>query len=313
MVTLSAAGAAPGVTVMVVVRVIANHVTVMVTEVVDVTALVVTGNAALEAPPLTTRSAGTWTTAGLLDARSTDAPSVAAVKSTVPVADPLPTTLVGATDTAASDAPAGVAWLTTSVAVRGTLAIAAVMVTKVSGANAFDVIVKVADDEPAGTTTAAGTAAAPGALLNRSTVVGTVSAKPVVTVPCELAPSRTWSGLTDNEEMKLARAVPGRPNTVAETTSVVRSTRERRMRPESPTATHGALTLGKVAWLFPLGKRSRSAAAGRGQRGPGVGRHVDAHPAVVVAGHQDRQDVSEGQGDPAGEMYGDRSRVDLRL
>src|SRR3954470_23012222 len=246
-VTRSAAGGVPGVTVIVVVRVTPTHAALMVTVVLDVTGFVLTGKAALAAPPLTTVSLGTCTTAGLLEDSKTFAPFVTPVKVTVPVAAPPPTTLVGATDTAVSDGPAGVAWLTTSVAVRGTLAIAAVMVTNVSGAAALVVIVNVADDEPAGTTTVAGTAATFGALLNSSTVVGTVSAKSVVTVPCELAPSRTWSGFTDNDEMKLARAVPGRPNTAAATTRVVRSTRARRMCPARANAAVGALTLGKAA------------------------------------------------------------------
>src|SRR3954447_488353 len=230
MVTRSVAGGVPGVTVMVVVRVSANHDAVIVTVRVEVTADVLTGNAPLDAPPLTTVSAGTFTTAGLLVDSCTFAPSVAAVNRTVPVAEPPPTTLVGVTDTDVSEGPAGVAWLTTSVAVRGTLAIAAVIVTNVSGAAALVVIVNVADDDPAGTTTLAGTAATEGAPLNSSTVVGTVSAKSVMTVPCELAPSRTLSGLTDSEEMKLARAVPGSPTTAAEMSSAVR-TRARRMPP----------------------------------------------------------------------------------
>src|SRR4051812_43865563 len=229
-VTRSVGGGVPGVTVIVVVRVRANHEAAIVTVRVVVTAVVATGNAPLDAPPLTTVSAGTCTTAGSLVDNRTFAPSVAAVNRTVPVAEPPPTTLVGVTDTDVSEGPAGVAWLTTSVAVRGTLAIAAVIVTNVSGAAAFVVIVNVADDDPAGTTTLAGTAATEGALLNSSTVVGTVSAKAVVTVPCELAPPRTLSGLTDSEEMKLAFAVPGRPTAVAEMSSAVR-TRARRMPP----------------------------------------------------------------------------------
>src|SRR3954453_14427282 len=229
-VTRSAAGGVPGVTVMVVVRVTPTHAALMVTLVLDVTGFVLTGKAALAAPPLTTVSLGTCTTAGLLEDSKTFAPFVTPVKVTVPVAAPPPTTLVGATDTAVSDGPAGVAWLTTSVAVRGTLAIAAVMVTNVSGAAALVVIVNVAELEPAGTTTLAGTAATDGAPLNSSTVVGTTSAKSVVTVPVELAPSRTLSGLTDSDEMKLARAVPGRPTIVAEMSSAVR-TRARRMPP----------------------------------------------------------------------------------
>src|SRR4051794_41445917 len=131
MVTLSAAGAAPGVTVIVVVRLIANHDAVIVTIFVDVTALVVTEKAALDAPPLTTRSTGTWTTDGLLEDKATNAPSVAAVKRTVPVAAPPPTTLVGATDTEVSVGPDGVACLATSVAVRGAVVVVAEIVPNV--------------------------------------------------------------------------------------------------------------------------------------------------------------------------------------
>src|SRR4051794_28265944 len=229
-VTRSAAGGVPGVTVIVVVRVTPTHAALMVTVVFDVTGVVLTGKAAVAAPPFTTVSLGTCTTAGLLVDSRTFAPFVTPVKVTVPVAAPPPTTVVGVTDTDVSEGPAGVAWFTTRVAVRGTFAIAAVMVTKVSGAAALVVIVNVAELDPAGTTTVAGTAATEGAPLNSSTVVGTTSAKPVVTVPVELAPSRTWSGLTDNDEMKLACPVPGRTTTVAAMTTTARRS-ARRMPP----------------------------------------------------------------------------------
>src|SRR4051812_49749285 len=57
-VTRSVGGGVPGVTVIVVVRVRANHEAVIVTVRVVVTAVVATGNAPLDAPPLTTVSAG---------------------------------------------------------------------------------------------------------------------------------------------------------------------------------------------------------------------------------------------------------------
>jgi hypothetical protein len=57
--TVSAAAGAPGETVSVVVRVTPNHVAVIVTVLVAVTGDVVTGNAAVACPPLTTVSAGT--------------------------------------------------------------------------------------------------------------------------------------------------------------------------------------------------------------------------------------------------------------
>src|SRR4051794_7689948 len=229
-VTRSAAGGVPGVPVMVVVRVTPNHAAVMVIVRFEVTDFVLTEKAALAAPPLTTRSAGTCTTAGSLVDSRTSAPSVAPLKVTVPVAAPPPTTLFGATDTDVSEGPAGVAWFTTSVAVRGTLPIAAVMETNVSGAAALVVMVNVAVVDPVGTTTVAGTAATVGSELKSSTVVGTTSAKAVVTVPCDEAPSRTWSGFTDNAEIELACPVPGRTRTVAEVSSAV-TRRARRMPP----------------------------------------------------------------------------------
>ena len=58
----------------------------IVTVVGALTADVLTANAPLDAPPLTTTSGGTRSTAGLLLERSTFAPSVAPVNVTVPVA-----------------------------------------------------------------------------------------------------------------------------------------------------------------------------------------------------------------------------------
>lgn len=69
-------------TVSVVVRVTLNQVAVMVTVVVTLTPDVVTGNAALDAPPLTTTSGGTWATAGLPLDSWTFAPLVAPVNVT---------------------------------------------------------------------------------------------------------------------------------------------------------------------------------------------------------------------------------------
>src|SRR3954451_2003435 len=85
MVTRSVAGGVPGVTVIVVVRVSANHDAVIVTVRVEVTAEVLTGNAPLDAPPLISVSVGTCTTAESLVDSWTFAPSVAAVNRTVPV------------------------------------------------------------------------------------------------------------------------------------------------------------------------------------------------------------------------------------
>ena len=145
-------------TVIVVVFVTPNQRAVIVAVVGALTAVVVTANAPLDAPPLTTVSAGTWT-AGLLLESWTTAPSVARVKRTVPVAPPPPTTVVGVTDTADSCAPAGVAALTERFAVRGTLPTAAMICTIVSGAAALVEIVKSTEIAPAGTVAVAGTLA----------------------------------------------------------------------------------------------------------------------------------------------------------
>jgi hypothetical protein len=131
------------VTVSVVVWLTANHVTVIVTVVLALTAEVVTANAPLDAPPLTTVSAGTWTTAGSLLDSWTVAPFVTPLKATVPVAALPPVTLAGVTDTDDRDGPDGVAALTERFAVRGTFWMATVIWTMVGGAAAFVAIVKV--------------------------------------------------------------------------------------------------------------------------------------------------------------------------
>src|SRR5262245_8291689 len=97
----------------------------MVTVVALLTAVVLTGNAPLDAPPLTTVSSGTCSTAGLLENSCTTAPFVAAVKRTVPVAALPPVSVDGVTETAFSDGPGGVAAFTDSSVVRGTFWIAA--------------------------------------------------------------------------------------------------------------------------------------------------------------------------------------------
>src|SRR5215210_1122740 len=73
--TRSGGAGAPGVTVMVVVRVIPNQRAVIVTVVEAPTADVVTGKKPFDWPPLTTSSEGTWTTAGLLLESCTTRPS----------------------------------------------------------------------------------------------------------------------------------------------------------------------------------------------------------------------------------------------
>src|SRR5262249_7159789 len=128
--TLSAAAGAPGVRVIVVVRVTPNHAAVMVTGVVALTADVVTGNAPLAWPPVTTRRAGPrWTpvaagtprSAGLLLESLTTAPSVVPLTRTVPVDALPPVTLAGLTDTDVRDVPAGVAAFTERLLVLGVL------------------------------------------------------------------------------------------------------------------------------------------------------------------------------------------------
>src|SRR5437773_9270911 len=71
----------------------------MVTTVVVVTDLVVTGKAPLDCPPLTTVSVGTVTTSGLLLNRVTTAPSVTEPNLTVPVAGLPPGTMAGVNET----------------------------------------------------------------------------------------------------------------------------------------------------------------------------------------------------------------------
>src|SRR3954452_2542928 len=128
--TRSGAAGGPGVSVIVVVRVMSNHFTVIVTVVLAPTGFVVTGNALLALPLLITRSAGTWTSAGLLVESWTFAPSgVGAVNVTVPVAGLPPVNVFGITETADSDAPAGRAALTDRFADRGVLSVDAVIRT----------------------------------------------------------------------------------------------------------------------------------------------------------------------------------------
>src|SRR3954447_13703405 len=155
--TRSGAGGAPGASVIVVVRVMSNPVGVIVTVVFALTARVVTGNEPLDWPLLTTVSAGTVTSAGLLEARRTVKASVVPVNVTVPVAALPPASVDGTTETADSDGPGGRAGLTDRLAVRGTLSTAAVSWTIVGGAAAFVVIGNVAVVAPAGTTIDAGT------------------------------------------------------------------------------------------------------------------------------------------------------------
>src|SRR5215210_6423575 len=226
--TRSGGAGAPGVTVIVVVRVTPNHRAVIVTVVVVDTGDVVTGKKPFAWPPLTTSSDGTWTTAGLLLESWTTRPSVVALNVIVPVAGLPPLSADGVTDTAVSDGPAGVAAFTWRLADRGVLPVQAVIVTFDGGAAAFVATGNVADVAPAGTVTVAGTVATEVSLLNTWTVVGDGSAKASETVPCEDAPSRTESGDSDREEMlPAAPAAPGSRRATALAATAARGRRRR--------------------------------------------------------------------------------------
>src|SRR3954454_9576269 len=230
--TRSGAAGGPGVSVIVVVRVMSNHFAVIVTVVLALTGLVVTGNALLALPLLMTRSAGTWTSAGLLVESCTFAPSgVAAVNVIVPVAGLPPVSVFATTETAVSDGPAGRAALTERFVERGVLPTHAVIWTIVSGAAAFVLIGNVAVSTCGGTTTCDGTLATLGSELNSRTVVLSASENARVTVPVAVAPSRTMDGSTDRDEMAPAADEPlGSRSTAAVAATVAASTR-RRMRP----------------------------------------------------------------------------------
>src|SRR5262249_13714847 len=145
--------------------------------------------------------------------------------ATVPVAALPPVSVDGVVDTDVSDGPAGVAALTDRFAVRGTFWIAAVIWTIVGGAAAFVAIGNVTLLAPAGATTDAGTLATDGSLLKSSTVVGVVSGMRF-TVPTDGAPSRTWYGDTDSDEMiPVAVEAAGRPSNTVTASNAARATR----------------------------------------------------------------------------------------
>src|SRR4051794_30514637 len=196
---------------MVVVLVTLNHFAVIVTDVLDVTALVATLKVELAVLALITTSAGTVATDVLLLESWTDAPcGIGPVNLTVPVPDVPPVIVDGVTDTDVSELPPGWAGLTDRLAWRGTFWIAAVSCTIVGGAEALVVILNVADIAPAGTTTVCGTDATFGSALNSLAVVGFGSGKASPTVPVEDAPPETMDGSTESDEMiPSARALAG--------------------------------------------------------------------------------------------------------
>src|SRR3954454_18731543 len=230
--TRSGAAGGPGVSVIVVVRVMSNPFAVIVTVVFALTGFVVTGNALLALPLLMTRSDGTWTSAGLLVESCTFAPSgVAAVNVIVPVAGLPPVSVFATTETAVSDGPAGRGALTERFAERGVLPTHAVIWTNVSVVASWVLIGNVAVSTCGGTTTCDGTLATLGSELNSRTVVLSASENARVTVPVAVAPSRTMDGSTDRDEMAPAADEPlGSRSTAAVAATVAASTR-RRMRP----------------------------------------------------------------------------------
>src|SRR6185436_14974531 len=96
------------------------------------------------------------------------------------------------------------------------------------GAAAFVEIGKVTDCAPFGTTTEAGTVATEVSPLNSSTVVSPSLGNASSTVPVAVAPSRTWDGSTDRDEMIPAADAPlGRRSRTAVAETAARRTRRR--------------------------------------------------------------------------------------
>jgi len=200
-VTVSVTVCAGGVTASGVVRVAPPYDPVIVTPVEAATAWVVIVNVALVLPAATVTLAGTAATPVLLLESVTTAPPVgaAAVSVAVPCDEPPPTTLVGLTDSEASDAVAA-GGVTVSDAVRVAPPYDPVIVTPVEAATAWVVIVNVALVPPAATVTLTGTAATPVLLLESVTTAPPVGAAAVsVAVPCDEPPPTTLVGLTDSE------------------------------------------------------------------------------------------------------------------
>ena len=189
--------AATGVTVSAAVRVTAPSLAVIVADVDVVTAVVVTGKVAINAPAGTVTFAGTETAVLLLDSATAHPPAGAAVvRRTVPCEAVPPVTVVGLTDTVESDVD-GVADVTVSVALAVAPSYVALMVAGVDAVTLVVLIEKVPLVDPAGTVTLAGTVAA-AALLARVTTASPIGAAEVsVTVPTEAVPPITLAGLKE--------------------------------------------------------------------------------------------------------------------
>src|SRR3954451_20785212 len=142
--TTTAIGGAPGVTVMVAVRVKPNQLAVIVTVLGVATVEVARLKVLVELLALTTISWGTRATDGWeLDSWTTAPCVMGAVKRTVPVAFCPPTIDVGTKETDDRDGPVGVAGLTDSRWVREMLSGVAPVICTISGAAAaFEVMVK---------------------------------------------------------------------------------------------------------------------------------------------------------------------------
>ena len=167
------------------------------TEVDVVTVVVVIEKFALVAPASTVTDAGTTAAALLLESETTTPPVGAAeVRVTVPLSGLPPITGLVVTVTLLM---AGGGGLIVSATVLLTPASEAVSVTPVEVATLPMVTVKVADVDPAGITTLAGTLAAEVLLLERKTVKPPVEAAAVeVTVPVAVPGPAMVVGLTEN-------------------------------------------------------------------------------------------------------------------
>ena len=162
------------------------------------TALVVTANVALVAPPATVTIAGTFADDGLSVDKDTTAPPPGAgpLSVTVPVEGLPPTTLDGFRERDASEGG-----FTVRVAVLVTTPYKAEIVTAVEPDTGVVVTGNVTLLAPAATVTLAGTLAADELSLLRETTAPPRGAAPLsVTVPVEGLPPRTLDGLRERDD-----------------------------------------------------------------------------------------------------------------